>query len=67
MRIYYEVIAHSEDNDAVIDSRDISGMTEQEKAEMLVSLKATYGPACTYRQHNCRHDEGLPCETLRPL
>ncbi len=65
MRIYYEVLekvlTSGKLAEVIIERKDLSGMTEQKKADMLVNLKATYGRACTYRQHNCCHDEGLPC------
>ncbi len=67
MRIYYEVISSIGGDNSVIERKDVSSMTGQERADTLAVLKAEYGDSCTYRQHSCRHDDGLPCELLGPL
>ncbi len=69
MQVFLEVHGEPgpEGDRALLEQVDCTGLTEQQCQDALAGLKVLYGTSCLYRQHNCHHDDGAPCELLGPL
>lgn len=69
MKTYLEVLGrvkgwHGKDADEVLDSIEVTEMSDDNISTQVTVLKDKY-PGATFRQHICKHDENLPCVVMK--